>query len=292
MGLFNNYTKPGPGIDKNAPQKKGADLFFDIFKRRIGALIKLNITFVLCSLPAIIFYFLIVSGPVSNLVGTLSASAQIEEASQGYYVSFLSLFFSALALTFFGSGPASAAMSYIMRCFVRDEHVWHMSDFFKKTKENFKQGIAAFIIDVVVLFLGTYSLTFYYTYYVNSGSLLWLLGMWLLIVFLCMFMFAHFYLYQFMVTFEDKLLRLYKNSFLLALATFPQCLLAAALIIIVEYIIFNTFSAAVSIVLVLLLLVAFVRFPAEFFTARIIQKKILENMPEYKAMKGSEENDG
>ena len=292
MGLFNNYTKPGPGIDKNAPPKKGFDLFFDIFKRRIGALIKLNIMYVLCSLPAILLYFVIASGPVLKFVESLLASAQIDEASQSYYISFLSLFFSMLALTILGSGPASAAMSYIMRCFVRDEHVWHMSDFFKKSKENFKQGMIAFIVDFGVLLTGAYSLTFYCHAYIKNGSVLGLLAMLLLIVFLCLFAFAHFYLYQLMVTFEDKLLRLYKNSFLLALATFPQCLLAAALIILAEYIIFNTFVVAVSIVLIILFLVAFVRFPAEFFTSRIIQTKILENMPEYQAMKGSEENDG
>ena len=190
------------------------------------------------------------------------------------------------------AGPASAAMSYIMRSFVRDEHVWLRSDFFKKAKENFRQGIIAVIFDIVVWLIGVYSVTFYYNYYISKGSFLGLLAMWVIVIFLLLFIFAHFYLYQLMVTFENSVFRLYKNSLLLSLATFPQCFIAAAGTIIAEYLIFNTFTPIISVIFILLFLIAFVRFPAEFFTARIIQKKLLENMPEYQASKGSEENDG
>lgn len=54
MGIFSpNYSKPGPGIPKDLPPKKGLDLFFDIVKREFWDLIKLNLLFILFSLPII-----------------------------------------------------------------------------------------------------------------------------------------------------------------------------------------------------------------------------------------------
>ena len=55
MGLFNNYLKEGPGIDVNAPKKKGIFLFFEIFGRKFIDLIKTNSLYFLVSLPFFVF---------------------------------------------------------------------------------------------------------------------------------------------------------------------------------------------------------------------------------------------
>ena len=54
MGLFGgNYNKPGPGVPKDAPKKKGLRLFWDIYVRVFWELIKLNLLFVLCCIPIV-----------------------------------------------------------------------------------------------------------------------------------------------------------------------------------------------------------------------------------------------
>ncbi|MEM1485097.1 DUF624 domain-containing protein [Oscillospiraceae bacterium PP1C4] len=54
MGFFSNrYSKPGPGIEKNAPSKKGLALFFDILFREFFELFKLNLLFLLFCIPII-----------------------------------------------------------------------------------------------------------------------------------------------------------------------------------------------------------------------------------------------
>lgn len=54
MGFFKDlYNKPGPGIPKNAPQKKGLALFFEILWRELFELIKLNLLFLLFCVPII-----------------------------------------------------------------------------------------------------------------------------------------------------------------------------------------------------------------------------------------------
>lgn len=54
MGFFGkNYDKPGPGIAKDIPMKKGLPLFFEIFFREFFELFKLNLIFILFCLPII-----------------------------------------------------------------------------------------------------------------------------------------------------------------------------------------------------------------------------------------------
>lgn len=54
MSFFStNYAKPGPGIDKDAPPKKGLALFFDVYIRAFWELIKLNLLFLLFCVPVI-----------------------------------------------------------------------------------------------------------------------------------------------------------------------------------------------------------------------------------------------
>ena len=50
FGLF-DYNKPGPGVDKNAPRKKGFVIFFEIYFRKFWKLICVNLLYVLLTLP-------------------------------------------------------------------------------------------------------------------------------------------------------------------------------------------------------------------------------------------------
>jgi len=50
FGLF-DYSKPGPGVHKNAPKKKSFVIFFEILFRKFWKLITANLLFILVSLP-------------------------------------------------------------------------------------------------------------------------------------------------------------------------------------------------------------------------------------------------
>ncbi len=53
MALFGDYTKAGPGVDKNAPQKKPFFRFIELYFRKFWKLIGLNFLTFLCCLPII-----------------------------------------------------------------------------------------------------------------------------------------------------------------------------------------------------------------------------------------------
>lgn len=48
-----DYNKPGPGVDKNAPQKKSFVVFFEIYFRKFWKLMVANLLYVLVSLPVV-----------------------------------------------------------------------------------------------------------------------------------------------------------------------------------------------------------------------------------------------
>ena len=52
FGLF-DYNKPGPGVDKNAPKKKGFVRFFEIYFRKFWRLATANLLYILVSIPVV-----------------------------------------------------------------------------------------------------------------------------------------------------------------------------------------------------------------------------------------------
>ena len=68
---------------------------------------------------------------------------------------------SLLIFNFIGFAPISAAYAFVTRCFTRGEHAWLISDGKDMIRDNFKQSILLFIVDVVILFLATNAIYFY-----------------------------------------------------------------------------------------------------------------------------------
>ena len=52
FGLF-DYSKPGPGISKDAPKKRGFIEFWEIFFRKFWKLCTANLLYVLVNLPVV-----------------------------------------------------------------------------------------------------------------------------------------------------------------------------------------------------------------------------------------------
>jgi uncharacterized membrane protein YesL len=121
MALFKrDFNKPGPGVPKNAPRKRGFARFFELLGRDMGNLMKLNLIYQICLLPA----------QVLLVVNVIYAATPI---------------FPALALLGLAAcvplGAAKTSMHYIVTKMLRDDpgFVWH--DFKRLFKENFKSSL-------------------------------------------------------------------------------------------------------------------------------------------------------
>ncbi|MBQ8301428.1 MAG: DUF624 domain-containing protein [Clostridia bacterium] len=293
MGIFNsNYSKPGPGIDKNAPKKKGLALFYEIFFRKFWKLIQLNLLYILTLIPTFAVVF-ILSGMISNKVGINTdllvngagmALSEVDAAKISITMDLLTRLFISVAFTiFWGGGPATAGFVYILRSFVWEEPVFMASDFFGHIKSNFKQSLIVWIIDIIVFIVMCYA----YYFYGSLPSIFFYLK-YVILVLAFFYTMLHLFLYHLLVTYKLSIGQLYRNSALFALSSLPWCVLtialAAFLILIFPAIGFTSqnqqlavfFSTATFIILVLLIF-AVCGLVIEFNTCMQVKKYIKED---------------
>ena len=108
-------------------------------------------------------------------------------------------------------GPATAAATYVLRHYAREQHAFVWGDFWKALKENWKQGL------FVVLLCAVY----FYAHFLSQSGLLFVpLVVCAALLFLVTFMGN--YLYLLLVTLDLKIKPLFKDAAILALVGIKQ----------------------------------------------------------------------
>lgn len=115
-------------------------------------------------------------------------------------------------------GPATAALCYVCRNYSRGVHVDPFHDFLKKCKENFKQGIIATIIYLIVAFLVIFSGNWYSNAFKNSGNFMFAIFLGLIFVVGFIAISSMIYLFPMMASFDLPLKKLFRNSLILSSA--------------------------------------------------------------------------
>ena len=289
MGIFGGgYDKPGKGVDKNEPKKKGFFLFFDIVIRKFTKFLGANCLYAITSIIwiAILYIFggIVLSSThivqnVSDTIISLGTESSAENV-QGSIMILIQLAFSIGVFTFWGSGPATAAYSYITRCFTRGEHTWVLSDGADKFKENFKQSMVVVLIDAVLLVFGINAILFYHSLYVSTGSMLWMMLLYVMILVLVVYTMMHPYLYQIMVTFECGIGSLYKNALLITLAKLPGNFFTTFIGVLIYGALFTFVNPLAAAIIVVVIGLCVTCYPPQFYAARVIERSILKDMKE------------
>lgn len=290
MGIFGgNYMKEGPGVDKNAPKKKGFFLFWDIVIQKFTKMLGTNMLHFLFSILYLAFVYIILSGFIIQGLGIDTAissaakvgavdEASVETVEQMLYF-MVRAFITVFIFNFFGSGPVTASYAYVMRCYTRGEHTWMMSDGWDKFKENLKQSIPLLIIDVAVILLGMNAYSFYTAFsaeYAGTGMGTFIdMVRYFTVVVLFLYMMMHMYVYQIMVTYKCKFGELMKSAALMTLAKLPMNLLLTVItgagIMLIFWFIPNPM---ISLVIYLVIGGVLFRYPLEFYASRVIEKNI------------------
>ena len=210
--FFNNYNKPGPGVEKRDPNTPRIKVFWEIFPRKLWDLFKLNILYIVASLP-FIFVTMLVAGIISlPLINGISSTLSSKELVA--YDIFIRSTVAFLFMVFVGLGPTTAGFTYIIREYACERHSWGISDFFKIFKANFKQSILMWIIDLAVF----YVLVVCVRFYGNLGNAVF---QYIILLMAIIYVMMHTYIYRIMITFELPLKHILKNSFLLTLGKAP-----------------------------------------------------------------------
>lgn len=272
MAGFFNYSKPGKGVSQEDLEKTGLELYFDILSRRLWKLVTLNLVYVITSIPALVIGWFIstfaifyltsfagvdISGDIAGSVGVFGTLAAI------------------ILLQLCGSGPASAGMSYVLRKYVNDTHSWATGDFFENIKNNFKQGICVYLINIVLVCLFAVSM-FYYAFIMKGIAAQLLL--WIVAVAAAIFLMMQMYTYQLTASFKLKLRDIYRNAFLLTVAKFPWNLFAMVVSLFFTYAVVRlTISIPpAGIVAVGALFYSVTSFTQLFMTNNIIKELLLQ----------------
>ena len=202
MGLFGrSFEKPGPGVNKDEPRKKGAARFFELLGRDFWDLIKLNLLFCICVIPT-------VGAFVMGFIGFYPGAA----------------FIIALVLAYPVGGAVVAYVYYITKM-MRDDpsYVWY--EFKRKFKENFRQAAPAGMLC---------------TAFVYAQVLLWaglIIGepgrdaIWFFIALLSLLIFGMItpYIFLHFAYIELNTFGVVKNSILLSFGYLPRSLVGAVL---------------------------------------------------------------
>lgn len=203
FGLF-DFEKPGKGIEKDEREKRGFFLFWEIVGRRALSFVKINLMYFLCVFPLIFFVYLMYiqsTGQADISLFSILVSAFVASVPSW-------LFYGLLAVSCVLYGPATASVSYILRNYAKREHSWIAFDFYDQMRKNFKQALAAGLIDLLVVFLIS-------TYFVNSNLIpdSWLYRT-LIYAAIFVYFIMRFYTYTMIVTFNLNLFQIYKNAWM------------------------------------------------------------------------------
>ncbi len=197
MSIFRrNWNKPGPGVEKDEPRKKGLRRFWEVLTRDLADLIKLSGLVFLCCLPAIAAFVLLLLGPLGVLVPLLLMAP------------------AALPV-----GGALCAMCYCLSQMLQDEPAFLWHDFKRKFKENFASAAIPGIICALLITAHSYSL-FLYLLGGLAGSPAWMPAVWLFSVLLFAMVCPYYFLQA--VYLDLGPTALLKNSLILAFAHLPR----------------------------------------------------------------------
>lgn len=202
MGLFGGYNKAGPGVSKNGPEKKSFFVFWELYARNFLNLLLASLIYMLviypCIIPFLATFFYVTEGSV-NLYTILTMLPMVL------------------------IGPATCGFAYITRNYTRRKHVFLWHDFWDKFKKNFKQGLIAGAVDLILIIVSYYNITFYYYQGLEQQFFVYMLIAYIFL--LVIYLSIRYYVYTMIVTFDLKMRSIYKNAFLFAVAKLGQNLL-------------------------------------------------------------------
>lgn len=271
MSIFSrltHYDRPGPGVDKDGPKKPRIVVFFEILFRKFFNLCKLNLLFLIpvIAVAAIIY---------------LAMNLLLMVGINNLFVALIPV-----VLIF----PFIAGLTYVTRNYAREEHAFIFSDFKDSVKENWGKFLIHGIITYALFCLFYISITFYYANL--STNKFYYIPFCLCIFMALVTLFMQFYIPVMIVTFDLKLIQIYKNALIFSfVGAFKNLLLLLifAVMFVLSYLLL-AISYALIIVLVLLwvfLAFAFISFLVNFTVYPLIEKLMI--IPYYAKQEESEE---
>lgn len=269
---LHNYSKPGRGVRKDEPSKTGLALYFDILLRRFWNIITLNLIYIVFSVPAIVVSFFLSTFLTSWSVTVVGIDLN---GTLGDTFSLIGLLCSVIIFLIFGSGPASAGMTYVLRNYVNDTHSWVWGDFYENFKSNFKQGMAIYLINIISIVAFVVGFIFYT--HIMSGTVAFVLKNFIFALAL-IFIMMQMYIYNLMAGFDLSVKKIYKYAAILVIVKLPTNMLAFVVTIALIYLLYELMLIypSIAVVLMLTLIFGLLTYTQIFMTNNVVKKYLLK----------------
>ena len=249
--LFGNYSKPGPGVSKDEPQKPAFFRFWTIFFRKWTKFAELNLIFILPVALAVALFFCI--NRFSTLVWVCAIPVVI-------------LF------------PFWGGLTFVTRNYAREEHAFVWSDFKDAVKENWKKLLVNGLITYAITVVLSYTVPFYGSAVSNGGSWFFYIPLAICIAIGTLFLFAQYYIPLMIVTFDLKLKQIYKNGFIFAIVGLWRNLLLTVILAVWIFLHVIAFLLVGWPLLVEILLLLFLDFSLVCFLINFTVYPLIEKM--------------
>ncbi len=192
-----------------------------------------------------------------------------------------------LSLPVLSIGLARAGLTYICRAAARDQHTFAASDFFETIRKNGKQAFFVGLIDLIITFLLGYDI--YWAYHqLDGGGIPAQIYFGVTLAVIILFRFSSYYRYSMVITFNMKLTKIYKNSFIFAMSAVTSNLIIGIshlLLYILAFLLIKFvrvyFSLTLLLVIYFLIYPAFSCFLEQYCTFGPIKKYMID--PYYEA---------
>lgn len=255
FNLF-DMNRDGKGVEPGEDTTPNLSFFFKQLWRKFSKIVSLNILMIFQVIPLIIcvYLYFIVSPTTPTLYFPEYASLHgIQEASTNavtaintglmsfqfgfqtyntyiYWVIIPLLLF--LVITY---GWQKVGSIYVIRGLVRGDSVFVFSDYFYAIKKNFKQGFFLGLIDCVIMFVLGYDFVYFYNSPQSGLTNFMYVMIFALIILYTVF---RFYTYLMVVTFDMKLIKVFKNALIFTVLGIKRNIMALLGLLLVSAIAF------------------------------------------------------
>ncbi len=286
MGLFSpgEFSKPGPGIDRDAPKEPRFVLYWKLIGRKFSSYLYVNFLLFLFAFPAILMLARYADMAFTAIYGDV-ITADTHKYQWIYWLgdyivtnvpAIVQIIFLIASVVLMG--PAVAGATYILRNFSREEHSWK-SDFWTHGfgKGNFVKASLLGVLDFAVVFMFIFYRYFGVTSADTSGQAMPLaIGIMKYgsIVIFAFYLVMRFYMYTMLVTFDLRFIDLFKNGFLFVFLGIGKNIVVILIGTVLLFVL--TFIPVLDFILILFIALAMMRYTAVYWTYPVIQKYMID----------------
>ena len=229
-----DFNRDGKGVYEAEDRKPNLKFFFILLWRKLTQLLQLNLIMLLQVLPILGIVFINIFGAktfhtsdtlyaplygISKIVDAPSLLNKLDLIGQQVIAPLVTplmlLGMAILALFLFITfGWQNVGAAYVLRGLFRGEPVFVFSDYFYAIKKNLKQGLIVGMIDCACCTVLVIDIYFFMTSASSIGIDI-MLG--IMVAVAVIYIFMRFYIYQLLITFDMKTIKIFKNSLIFSI---------------------------------------------------------------------------